>query len=74
MNTDSIPADWEFPIASPFIIYWRGLDHLAHQWERTKSLASVETDIDALHEYLFWRKNLSIRSRVGPTRSGVSVR
>jgi hypothetical protein len=60
MGIDSIPAEWETSITSPVILYWRGLEHLAREWERTKSFASAETDIDALLEYLFWRKNLVI--------------
>jgi hypothetical protein len=57
---DSIPADWEGPIATPEFFYRRGLDHLAVQWERTKPLASSEPGTEGLHEYLFWRKNLVI--------------
>jgi len=57
---DSIPAEWEFPIASPTIIYWRGIDHLAPQWEQTKMLGAEGGTIEELHEYLFWRKTLVI--------------
>jgi hypothetical protein len=59
-KTGSIPWEWDSPIASPTIIYWRGLDHLALHWTRTQSLAADEHNIESLHEYLFWRKNLVI--------------
>lgn len=56
MDTTRIPATWN-SIETPTILYWRGLDILEREWERTQLLGSKPDDIYALHEYLFWRQN-----------------
>ncbi len=60
MSTGPIPAEWGHPIATPTVVYWRGIDHLEAQWERTRSLDTSGRDIGALQEYLFWRMNLIV--------------
>ena len=55
-----IPSRWPSPLVSSLILYWRGIDFLESQWKRTERFLDSDPDIDAVHEFYFWRRNLIV--------------
>ena len=60
MNNKSFPDDGAYPILTPIVTYWRGLDIISEHWFRTNSYRDKEPNSDEFQEYIFWRKNLVI--------------
>ena len=55
MDLIPIPDPSAFPLVCPSFPYWRGMDVLEREWNRTLSFASEEPGTPKHTEYIFWR-------------------